>query len=76
MTALLALVSWYLGEVDRARELIEAANRRAAEIGHVPSMAVPLQLKCQLEVLRGDASAALTASEALGALSQEHGMAL
>jgi predicted ATPase len=76
VTALLALVSWYLGEVDRARELIEAANRRAAEIGHVPSMAVPLQIKCQLEILRGDASAALTASEALGALSREHGMAL
>ena len=34
--AMFALASWQLGEVDRARELIEAANRRAAEIGHRP----------------------------------------
>jgi predicted ATPase len=75
-TAMLALLNWYLGEADRARELIEEANRRAAEIPHVPSMAVPLQIRCHLQVLRGDASAALTACEALGALSREHGMAL
>ena len=33
---------WQLGEVDRARELIEQANRRASELGHAPSMAHPL----------------------------------
>ena len=65
---------WQLGEVDRARELIEAANRRAAELGHVPSMAHPLRFKSYLENLRGDAAAALTAAEALEALSREHGM--
>jgi predicted ATPase len=74
--AMLAMTSWQLGDVDPARELIEAANRRAAEIGHVPSMAMPLHLKCLLEIFRGDASAALIASEALDALSREHGMAL
>jgi tetratricopeptide (TPR) repeat protein len=74
--AMFALTSWQLGDVDRARELTEAANRRAAEIGHVPSMAMPLHLKCLLEIMRGDASAALTASEALDALSREHGMTL
>ena len=74
--AMFALASWQLGEVDRARELIEAANRRAAEIAHVPSMAVPLHLKSLLEIMRGDAAAALTASKALEALSREHGMAL
>jgi predicted ATPase/class 3 adenylate cyclase len=74
--AMLALTSWLLGEVDRARELIEQANRRAAEIGHVPSMTIPLHLKSLLEIMRGDASAALTASKALEALSSEHGMTL
>ena len=64
--AMFALASWQLGEVDRARELIEAANRRAAEIAHVPSMAVPLHLKSLLEIMRGDAAAALTASESAG----------
>jgi class 3 adenylate cyclase/predicted ATPase len=72
----LALTSWQLGEVARARELIDKANQRAAEIGHVPSLANPLQFKSLLEILRGDASATLTASNALKALSEEHGMAL
>jgi predicted ATPase len=74
-TACLALTSWQLGEVERARELIEAANRRATELGHFPSMAVALQFKSFLEILRGDAAAALRAAEALEALAQEHGMA-
>ena len=74
--SMLALTSWHLGEVDRARGLIEAANRRAAEINHVLSMAIPHYLKCLLEIVRGDASAALIASKSLDALSREHGMAL
>ena len=74
--SMLAMASWQLGEVDRARELIEAANRRAAEVNHVSSMAIPQYLKCLMEIARGDASAALTASKVLDALSREHGMAL
>ena len=74
--SMLALTSWVLGQVDRARELIETANRRAAEINHPSSMAIPLYLKCLLEIMRGDASAALIASEALDELSREHEMAL
>ena len=70
----LGVTMWQLGEVDRARELIEMANRRAAEIGHVPSMAHPLQAKFYLEFLRGDAAAALAAAEALEILGREHGM--
>ena len=75
-TAILAATNWQLGEVERARELIDIANRRAAERGHPPSMAIPLIIKCQLEILRGDAEAALSAAEALEVLSQEHGMML
>jgi tetratricopeptide (TPR) repeat protein len=71
----LGLTMWQLGEVDQARELVEAANRRAAEIGHVPSMAHPLQAKSILEFWRGDAAAALAAAETLEALSRQHGMA-
>ena len=70
----LALTSWQLGEVERARELIEAANRRGAELGHAPSMVHPLVWKSTLEVFRGDAAAALVAAEAAEALSREHGM--
>ena len=72
----LALTSWQLGDVARARELIDTANQRATEIGHVPSIANPLHFKSLLEILRGDALAGLTAAKALEALSGEHGMTL
>ena len=72
----LAITSWQLGKVDRARELIEMANRRAAGLGHVPSMAHPLLFGSHLEVLRGDAAAALSSAEALESCAREHGMTL
>jgi predicted ATPase len=74
VTSVLAVTMWQLGEVDRARELIEQANHRGSELGHGPSMAHPLFWKSRLEILRGDAAAALSASEALDSLSREHGM--
>ena len=64
VTAFLANASWQLGEVERACELMETANRRVAELGHVPSMANPLFTKSYLAILRGNAAAALTAAEA------------
>jgi predicted ATPase len=70
----LGVTMWQLGEVDRARELIEMANRRAVELAHFPSMAHPLQAKFLLEFQRGDASAALAAAEALEVLGREQGM--
>ena len=75
-TACLAVTTWQLGEIERARELIEIANRRATELGHPPSMAGQLFQRCKLETLRGDAAATLSAAETLEALSREHGLAL
>ena len=72
----LAITTWQLGKVDRARELIEMANRRAAELGHVPSMGHPLLFGSHLEVLRGDAAAALSSAEALQSCARERGMTL
>ena len=60
--SVLALTMWQLGEVDRARELIAQANRRGSELGHGPSMAHPLFWRSHLEILRGDAAAALCAA--------------
>ena len=42
---------WQLGEVERARELIDSANRRASELGHVRSIADALFWKSYLEML-------------------------
>jgi class 3 adenylate cyclase/tetratricopeptide (TPR) repeat protein len=74
-TWLLAITTWKLGDVERARELLEAANRRATELGHGPTMASLLLGKTWLAILRGDVSAALTAAEDLEDLSRNHGMA-
>jgi class 3 adenylate cyclase/predicted ATPase len=73
-TGCLALTSWQLGEVERARELIETTNQRATELGHFSSMAISLALSSLLEMLRGDAAAALSTAEALEAFAQQHGM--
>ena len=72
----LAITAWQLGEIDRARELIELANQRAAELGHAPSMGYPLLFRSHLEILRGDAAAALSAAEALESCARDHGMTL
>jgi tetratricopeptide (TPR) repeat protein len=74
--SVLAMTMWQLGEVERTRELIDEANQRARDLGHAPSMAHPLNWTSRLEILRGDAAAALSAAEELEALCREHGMPL
>jgi tetratricopeptide (TPR) repeat protein len=73
--SILAITSWQLGEVERARELIERANGRAAELGHAPSRAHPLQWKFNIELLGGNAAGALGAAQDLAALGRKHRMA-
>jgi hypothetical protein len=70
----LALSTWAVGEVERARELINSATRRASEIGHIGAIADALLYKLFLEVRRGDPLATLSASEALEPFAREHGM--
>jgi tetratricopeptide (TPR) repeat protein len=72
--SVLAVTMWQLGEVERARELIDQANRRGSALGHGPSMAHPLFWKAHLEILRGDPAAALIAAEALVDLGRERRM--
>ena len=56
-TNFLSLTEWHLGEVERARELSDEANRRAAELGHAASMASALFFRTALESRRGDVPA-------------------
>jgi hypothetical protein len=72
----LAITTWHLGAVDQARELIEASKRQAIELEHATSMATPLYLNSILELLRGDAAAALQAAEAMEVLARDQGMTL
>jgi hypothetical protein len=64
--------AWALGEVERARELIDWSTRRAAEIGHVPVLLNALFFKSYLELWRGDPVATLRAAEDLEATAKKH----
>ena len=70
----LAAIMWQLGEVERARELINSANRRASEVGDVGAIANALFWKSYLEIWRGDPFATLSAAEALETVAREHGL--
>src|ERR1700733_15013977 len=72
--AWLAIATWHLGEVKRARQLAEQAVRSAAELGHVPSRAQAYFVKTVLETNCGDPAAALRSAETLLALAREHGV--
>jgi class 3 adenylate cyclase/predicted ATPase len=69
----LAVTSWALGEVERARKLTDTATQRAAAMD-IPAIADSLFWKSYLEVWRGDPSATLSAARALERVAREHGM--
>ena len=72
--AYLAWTNWLLGEVGRARELIEESVARAAEAAHVPTLANCLTVKGLLEMLRGDAEAALEVGKTTVEFARERGL--
>jgi ATP/maltotriose-dependent transcriptional regulator MalT len=74
-TAFLANTSWLVGEVARARELIEQAVARAIQSEDVPSKVNVYVRQAALEAVRGDAEAVLRVAEILVELSQEYGLA-
>ena len=74
-SAIFAVIMWQLGEVERARELIESAARRAAEIGHIGGIADVLFWKSYLEIWRGHPLATLRAAEGLETVARKHGLA-
>ena len=74
VSSCLAATWWQLGEVERARELINWATKRASEVGHIGARADALFWQSYLELWRGDPLATLSASEVLEQLAREHGM--
>jgi predicted ATPase len=76
VTASLALVVWHLGEIERARLLIQEAIRRARDLGHVATLVQVLTWNALLEIRRDDAAAAHLAADALIKLAGEHGINL
>jgi DNA-binding response OmpR family regulator/class 3 adenylate cyclase/predicted ATPase len=72
----LALAAGCLGDVGRAREHIDEAVARAVESGHAPTLAHTYCIKALFEILRDDAQSVRRASEALLAISLEHGVSV
>ena len=72
--AYLAPTAWILGDAGRARRLIDEAVSGALETRHVPSLMNAYAFKSMVEILRGDAGAALAAAEPLVHLSRDHGV--
>jgi class 3 adenylate cyclase/predicted ATPase len=75
-TAYLAQANWLLGDVGRARELMEEAITRAVETAHVPTQANIYYFKAVFEMLRGDAAVTSHTAEALLELSRTHSLPL
>jgi class 3 adenylate cyclase/predicted ATPase len=75
-TVHLALVSWQLGEVDRARELVEAATKGAVESGHAQTLVNTYAFKLRFEGFRGDAATILRDAEALVEIAEKNEMSL
>jgi class 3 adenylate cyclase/predicted ATPase len=72
----LALASWMMGDLERARALGEEALARADETAHAPTRVTAYQLVSLRHMLRGDARAVRRIADDLVELAREHGMAL
>jgi tetratricopeptide (TPR) repeat protein len=69
--ALLAPTIWLLGDVGRAREMMEEAVTRAALSRHEPTVANTHFLKALFEMLRGDATTVRIAAETVAELGRK-----
>jgi predicted ATPase len=74
--AYLANAKWQLGEVGRARALIEEAVAHAIETGHLPTLVNTYLFKTHFEIVRGDAGAARRDAENFVKLTQENALTL
>jgi hypothetical protein len=72
--AYLALAEWHLGEVERARYLIDRATRRADELGQAATIANALFWRTYLECRRDDVMATRLAADALLMVTKEYGI--
>jgi len=72
----LAIALWPLGEVERARELIDAATRRIAILGHLATSTFGLMHSAMCEIIARNVDSAAPLAKALSSVAHEHGIAL
>jgi predicted ATPase len=74
--AFLAQASWHLGDLQRARRLIDEAIRLGRELNHLPSVVQALLFLVVIEGLRNDLESVVEDAENLSRIGQQHGMEL
>ena len=74
--AFLAVAVWHSGEVERARQLINRAIRRADELGHAASIVQAHDFQTVLESHRDDVPATLASADDLLRLAQNYGISV
>jgi class 3 adenylate cyclase/predicted ATPase len=70
----LAMVSWPLGEVERARSLMESAQTRSASVTHIGTQAYEKMIAACFELIRGDLARAAPRVFGLARFAREHEM--
>ncbi len=71
-TAYLAMVSWPLGEVDRALSFIDRMQSRIADVTHVSTLAAGSMFAAMFALMRGDQARAASNAFELARLTREH----
>jgi predicted ATPase len=66
---------WAIGRLEEARALSDSANAWAGELAHAPGLANAWGWTAHLEILRGDAGAALQAADRLVEVSRRRDLA-
>jgi predicted ATPase/class 3 adenylate cyclase len=72
----LAHASWALGDIERARKLVQEAVAQAVKCDHIPTLAYVHHIEAIFEIIRGDAAATRQAAETLVEISRKHDLAL
>ena len=73
---LLAIMSWPLGEVDRAISLIDRMQTRVADLTHVGTIAIGRMHAAMFELMRGDSARAAPNAFELARLAREYDLPL
>ena len=71
-----AIVLWPLGEVDRAREIADAAAARIANLNHLATSTYGLMHCAMFEIIARNAGRAAPLAKALSSVAHEHRIAL
>jgi tetratricopeptide (TPR) repeat protein len=74
--AYLAFASWSLGDVKRARSLIESIQARMGSVTHAGSRASATSLVANFELMRGDPSRVAPHAVELARLASEHNLSM